>query len=203
MSGRLTLWFALLALPAVLLGVGMAPTTNAQITPYPVVLTMTGPERAVSGQEITYLVQYRLTDPDTIPSASIVINIPQNTTYVSSEVVAGGAGNFVGETDSFVRWASLGSAEETEGEVALTVRIDDALVGLVHGGCNIPGTETFNPESRCSLETQVFAPGTLPQTGGGGPAAGSGAPVALVVLGLTGAALIGAGAVTRRIRRAK
>ena len=178
--GRLILLAVLALLAAV---TGVPAVTHAQISPYPVGVTMTGPATAVSGQEITYLVQYRLTDTDTIPGTSIIINIPQNTAFVSSEVVSGPAGTFVGETDSFVRWADLGSAEETEGEVALTVRIGDTFVGLVHGRCNIPGTETFNPEFQCSLETQVFAPGTLPEAENacGGPRE----PSELAILGET------------------
>ena len=172
--------------------------THAQISPYPVVVTMTGPATAVSGQEITYLVQYRLTDPDTISGTDIVIDIPQNTTYVSSEVVSGPAGTFVGITaDSIVRWSFNTTAEETAGEVALTVRIGDAYVGLIHGRCFVPGTETFNPESRCSLETQVFAPGAFPEAGGGGPAAGPWLPAAPALLAFAGAALIFAGVTGR------
>ena len=177
------------ALALLLLGAGTVAVTHAQISPYPVVVTMTGPATAVPGQEITYLVQYRLADPDTIPGTSIVINIPQGTTFVSSEVVSGPAGTFVAETDRYVRWADFGIAGETEGEVALIVRIDNSLVGPIHGGCYIPGTETSNPESRCSLETQVLAPAALPEAGAGGRAAGLGLPVALALLAL---ALVGA-----------
>ena len=194
--GRLTLLAALALLLAAVMGV--TAVTHAQISPYPVVVTMTGPATAVSGQEITYRVHYRLTD---LLQAGFNITIPQNTTYVSSEVVSGPAGTFVGETVRYVRWGGLGNAEETEGEVALTVRISDTFVGLIYGGCDIPGTETFNPESRCSLETQVSAPGTLPQTGGGFPAAGSGLPVAPALLALAGAALILTGAAARHVRR--
>ena len=162
---------------------------------------MTGPPTAVSGEEITYLVKYSLTDPDTLSGTDIVIKIPQNTTFVSSEVVSGPAGTFVGETAGLVRWGFRGSAEETEGAVALTVRIDDTFVGPIYGWCYIPGTLTFNPESRGSMETQVFAPGTLPEAGGGAPAAAgtplvasdSSGPNYSAVAGAIAAATAGAG----------
>ena len=163
----------LLALPLAAL-MGATAVSHAQISPYPVVVTMTGPVTAVSGQEITYLVEYRLTDPGTVSSAGFAIVIPQDTTYVSSEVVSGPAGAFSGETADSVRWSFVGSGEETEGAVALTVRIGETFVGLIRAWCFVPGTETFNPESRCSIETEVFAVGALPEAGAGAPAAGSG-----------------------------
>ena len=163
----------LLALPLAAL-MGATAVSHAQITPWPVIVTIAGPATAVSGQEITYLVKYSLTDPETVSGTGILINIPADTTYVSSEVVSGPAGRFVGETAAFVRWSFTASAEETEGEVALTVRIRDTFVGLIHGGCGIPGTLTFNPETRCSTETEVFAVGTLPEAGAGAPIARSG-----------------------------
>ena len=120
------------------------------------------------------------------------------TPHVSSEVVSGPAGTFVGETARLVRWGFRGSAEETAGAVALTVRIDDTFVGLIRAWCFIPGTETSNPESRCSMETEVFAMGTLPEAGAGATTARSGPPVAPALLALACAALIGAGAAVRR-----
>lgn len=198
MGGRLTLRLALLALSALLVGAGMAALTHAQITPWPVTLTMTGPATAVSGQEITYRVRYRLTDPATISQTGFEIGIPRNSTYVSSQVVSGPAGRVLRLEETFVEWGALGNAEETEGDVELTVKIDADFVGSISTRAIEPGTLTAISNA---VETQVFAPGALPQMGRGGPAAGSGRAIALVALGLTGAALIGAGAVMRHIRR--
>ena len=192
----------LLALPLAAF-LGATAVSHAQISPYPVVVIITGPVTAVSGQEITYLVEYRLTDPDTVPSAGFSIVIPQDTTYVSGKVVSGPAGAFSGETAGSVRWGFIGSGEETEGAVALTVRIDNTFVGLIQAWCFIPGTETSNPQSRCSMETEVFAVGALPEAGAGATAPGSGRPVAPALLALAGAALVFAGAAVRRQRRAR
>ncbi len=73
---------AVLPLLLALLGALMGATavSHAQISPYPVVVTMTGPATAVSGQEITYLVEYSLTDIDAISGTSISIVIPRDTT---------------------------------------------------------------------------------------------------------------------------
>ena len=177
---------------------GATAVSHAQISPYPVVVTMTGPATAVSGQEITYLVKYSLTDPETVSSTGFSLVIPRDTTFVSSEVVSGPAGAFSGEMAGSVRWSFVGSGEETEGELALTVRIDETFVGLIHGSCFIPGTETFNPESRCSIETEVFAVGALPEAGAGAPAAGFGIPVAPALPALAGAALLCASAAIHR-----
>ena len=190
-----------LALLAVLLlGAGTVAVTHAQITPWPVTLAMTGPATAVSGQEITYAVHYQLTDPATISSTDIVIRIPQDAAYLSSQVVSGPAGILLGQTERFVRWGGLGSAEETEGEVELVVRIDADFVGSIFADAYVPGTETSGSNV---VETQVFAPATLPETGGGGPPPGSRPPVAPALFALVGAALICAGATARRGRSAR
>lgn len=153
---------------------------QAQITPYPVVLTMTGPATAFSGEEITYTVRYRLTDPATIPSTDIVVDIPRGARYVSSRVISGPPGVLVvAPGERHARWAGLGSAKETEGAVQVSVRIDEGFLGTTSSSCYVPGTQTSNPESRCHVETQVFAQATLPETGSDGRSA---APVRSLVL---------------------
>lgn len=197
------LWALLMALATAATS-GMVAVTHAQITPWPVVLTMTGPATAVSGQEITYRVHYRLTDPATISQAAFRIVTPENTTYVSTQVVSGPAGLLAAQEERFVLWGGLGNTQETEGDVELTVKVDADYVGLVYGECYIPGTETGNPESQCSLETEVSAPGAAPEEGDdGGSAAEAWLYAGLVVLGLVGAASIGVVAVRHRMKGAR
>lgn len=176
---------------------------DAQITPYPVILTLSGPATAVSGQEITYTVHYRLTDPETVPGASIMFTIPEHTTYVSTYVVSGPEGSVLEPRNSRSGEWSVGSPEEPEGAVAFTVRINDDFVGMMTAAVRIRGTETFNPESTYSAETQVFAPGTLPETGTGGSATGDSPLMALLLLAFVGAALVSAGAATRYVGRCR
>ena len=181
---------------------GTMGVARAQITPWPVRLTMTGPATAVSGQEVSYRVDYQLLDPVTVSQTSFQISIPRNTTYVSSEVVSGPEGILSRlEEGFFVGWAGLGNAEETEGAVEITVNIDPEFVGVIATQALEPGT--FTAVSNI-VETQVFAPGMLPEAGGGGAVAGSGLRVApaLLALSLVGAALLCAGAATRIMRRA-
>ena len=189
----------LLALPLAAL-MGATAVSYAQITPWPVTLTITGPATAVSGQEITYRVHYRLTDPSIVSQTGFLFYIPQNTTYVSSQVVSGPSGVILRLTDRFVEWGSLGNAEETDGEVELTVKIDADFVGSTATQADEPGTLTAASDV---LETQVLAPGRLPEAGGGAPAAGSGRPLAAALLALAGASLVCAGAAIRGQRRAR
>jgi hypothetical protein len=181
---------------------GMPPLTHAQTTPFPTVLTMSGPATAVSGQEITYRVHYRLTDPATIPQAAFHIIIPQNTTYVSSQVVSGPPGILDGHTEAFVRWGGLGNVQEPEGDVELTGTVGAGFVGQLTGGCYVPGTETGNPESRCSLETQVSALSTAAEEDDDSGSAARWLYVSLVVLGLVAAGIGGVVLVRRISRRA-
>lgn len=199
---RRTLLVFVLTLPAVLallLAALMSAraAAHAQVTPFPVTLTMTGPTMAVSGEEVTYRVHYQLTD---LSSTDIVIGITQGATYVSTQVTSGPAGLLAEQTERRVRWSGLGSPEETEGEVELIVKIDANFVGSIFANAYVPGTETT--ESNV-VETQVLQPGRLPETGGGGPAPGSGPLVVPALFALVGAALIRAGAATRRMRRAR
>lgn len=157
----------LLALPLAAL-MGTTAVSHAQVPPRPVTLTMTGPVKAVAGQEISYRVHYHLEDP--ISPIGFQLNIPRNTTYVSSEVVSGPAGVLLRLTEDFVEWGSLGNAEETEGEVELTVKIDPDFVGSLFASAGEPGPEA--PFSDV-LEIQVFAPGTLPESTGGGTITGT------------------------------
>lgn len=187
-------------LVVLLLGVGTAAVTHAQITPWPVVLTMTGPSTAVSGQEVTYRVHYRLTDPAVISQTSFQIDIPRNTAYVSSQVVLGPAGLLTRVEETFVEWGGLGNAEETEGAVEMTVRIDPDFVGSIGTQADERGTETAHSNI---VETQVFARSMLPETGGGGGAAGPVPLVAPALIALVGAALVCAGAAGRYGRGAR
>jgi hypothetical protein len=80
------------------------------------------------------------------------------------------------------------------------VKIDADFVGSTATQAVEPGTDTAATKV---LETQVFAPGTLPEAGSGAPAAGSGPPVAPALVALAGAALVCAGAAIHRQRRAR
>ena len=157
----------LLALPLAAL-LGATAVSHALIPPKPVTLTMTGPVKAISGQEISYRLHYHLEDP--ISPIGFQFNIPRNTTYVSSEVVSGPAGVLLRSTEEFVEWGSLGNAEETEGEVELTVKIDADFVGRIFASAGEPGPK--DPFSDV-LETEVVAPGTLPESTGGGTLTGT------------------------------
>jgi hypothetical protein len=177
-------------LVAVLLAVGLsgpARIDRAQNTPasYPVVVTMDGPGTAVSGEEVTYVIRYRYLAP-TLAGGDVIVAMPRHATFVSSQVISGPAAHLPsGAQGGVLRW-SLGTPEQPEGAVALTVRIDDSFVGLTGSACYIPGTETNNPEDRCSVDTQVYAPGTLP-TAGAGPIgdSGLGSMALLAALGAT------------------
>ncbi len=188
----------------ILAGVGFSllgpmGVAQAQVTPWPVTLTMTGPSTAVSGQEITYRVDYQLLDPAYVSQTGFLFDFPENTTYVSSEIVSGPEGILLRlEKGFFVEWGGLGNAEETEGTVEITLKIDSEFVGSFATRALEPGTETAFSNI---VETQVFAPGTLPEAGDGGYVAGSGSPVASGLLALVGAALLCAGASIGLMRR--
>ncbi len=159
----------LAALALLLAAVMGAPAvTHAQISLKPVTLTMTGTVKAVSGQEVSYRVHYHLADP--ISPTGFQFNIPRNTTYVSSSVVSGPPGVLLRVTEEFVEWDNLGNAEETEGEVELTVKIDAEFVGSIGASAGEPGPE--DPFSN-GVGTEVFAPGMLPQWPGGGALTGT------------------------------
>lgn len=158
---RRLLVLAGIALPLAAL-LGATAVSHAQITPSLVTLTMTGPVKAISGQEISYRVHYHLEDP--ISPTGFQFNIPRNTTFVSSEVVSGPPGVLLRVTEEFVEWGSLGNAEETEGEIELTVKIDADFVGSIATQADEPATLTAASDV---LETEVFAPGALPAAGAG------------------------------------
>ncbi len=164
--GRLTQAAALVLLLATIMGV--TAVTHAQIPPKPVTLTMTGTVKAISGQEVSYRVHYHLEDP--ISPTGFQFNIPRNTTYLSSSVVSGPPGVLLRITEEFVEWDNLGNAEETEGEVELTVKIDAEFVGSIGASAGEPGPE--DPFSN-GVGTEVFAPGTLPESVGGGALTGT------------------------------
>lgn len=174
---------------------GWATNVHAQKTPsnYPVVVVMDGPTSAVSSEEITYTLRYRILDP-ALAGSGVRIIIPLHVTFLSNHVVAGPPARLPsGPHGDTLEWSGLGTHEEPEGAVELTLRIDDSYVGPIRVGCSIPGTETGNPEDRCSITTQVYAPGTLPVGGSGPSANGLGAYVWL--LALIGGALLAGGAV--------
>ena len=202
LSLRTGLLLLALALAALL---GTTAVRHAQITPWPVTLTITGPATAVSGEEISYRVHYRLTDPTTTAQTGFLFYIPGNTTYVSSEVVSGPAGVILRRMERFVQWGSLGNAVETEGEVELIVKIDGDFVGSIETQAVEPGTETAFSKM---LETQVFAAGTQSEAGGSATTDGSGFPVGTTLLALAAAALAAAafffaGTAIRRRRRGR
>ncbi|MCH8008290.1 MAG: hypothetical protein IIC91_05440 [Chloroflexi bacterium] len=192
-----------LAVLAVLAGAGislLAPSSaaQAQTTPWPVTLTLTGPPTALSGQEVTYRVEYRLLDPATVSQTGFLFDFPENTTYVSSGVVSGPEGILLRlEEGFFVQWGGLGNAEEHEGAVEITVRIDPEFVGAFAAQALEPGT--FTAFSNV-VETQVFAPGALPHAGEGWRS-GSQMRVGIALMAGVGVVLLCIGATARMIRR--
>ena len=188
----------LVFLALLLLIAGTMGVAQAQVTPYPVTLTMSGPATAISGQEITYRLRYQLTDPSTLSRTAIVISFSQRATFVSTQVISGTPGVLRPHSENFFRWSDLGNSTQTEGEIEMVVRIDADFRGSVFSGARVPGTMTTSSNT---VETQVFAPGMLPEAGGGGPVGGSGSPVAAGLLALVGAALLGAAASIRLMRR--
>ena len=189
---------------AVLIAAGAAVSLSAAIrpaqaqeTPYPVTLIMSGPSVAVQGQEITYRLSYEFTDPATIPSAWIVIRMTPGAEYLSARVISGPPGRrLFEETKSSYRWG-VHAADGTEGEIEIVARIDPGSSGSIISDAYLVGTGTTSSNV---VETHVFAPGTLPQAGSGG-AINSGSGVALLLFALIGAALLCAGAVTRMTAR--
>lgn len=99
------------------------------------------------------------------------------------------------EEGFFVEWGGLGNAVEPEGAVEITLKIDTEFVGSFGTQALEPGTETAFSNI---VETQVFAPGMLPQAGGGAPVAGShvGAGIAfgIVLMTAVGAVFLSVGA---------
>ena len=188
---------ALAVLALLLLGAVTTGDAFAQDNSYPVTLTMSGPSTAESGQEVTYRLRYQLTDPATKPKTAIVISFTQDATYVLTQVISGTPGVLRPHSETFWRWSDLGNSMETMGEIEMVVRIDADFRVSVFSSAYVPGTNTTSSNV---VETQVFAPGTLPQAGSGG-AINSGSPVASGLLALVGAALVCAGAATLMIRR--
>ena len=177
---------------------GTMGAAQAQTTPWPVTLTLTGPPTAFSGQEVTYRVEYLLLDPATVSQTGFLFDFPENTTYVSSGVVSGPEGTLLRlEEGFFVQWGGLGNAEEPEGAVEITVRIDPEFVGVISAQALEPGTETSFSNV---VETQVFAPGTLPHTGEGWRS-GSQMRVGIALMAGVGVVLLCIGATARMIRR--
>ena len=189
----------LVFLALLLLIAGTMGVAQAQVTPYPVTLTMSGPATAISGQEITYRLRYQLTDPSTLSRTAIVISFSQRATFVSTQVISGTPGVLRPHSENFFRWSDLGSTTETAGEIEMVVRTDGDFRGTVSSGASVPGTTTTASNI---VETQVFAPGAMPNVGGG-PEARSRlrSDPALLALSLAGAALLCAGAGTRIMRR--
>ena len=200
MSGRHVLFAFVLFVGLFLGSTATMRPAQAQSDPFPVTLIMTGPAVAVAGQEITYLLHYELTDPETLSRTAIVISFSQGATFVSTQVISGTSTVMRPHHDRSFRWYGLGTSTETEGEIEMVVRVDDDNSGTIFSWAHVPGTQTTSSNS---VETQVFAPGTLPDAGGGGTAAGSGssASPALLALAVMGAALFCAGAATRLTRK--
>ena len=190
--------FSFLILALLLLTAGTNGIAQAQVTPYPVTLTMSGPATAISGQEITYRLRYQLTDPSTLSRTAIVISFSQRATFVSTQVISGTPGVLRPHSENFFRWSDLGNSTQTEGEIEMVVRIDADFRGSISSRAYVPGTETASSNI---AETQVFAPGMLPEAGGGGALVGPGLPVASGLLAFVGVALVCAGAAARIMRR--
>lgn len=200
MHGRI---FLVLTVVAVIAGAGinlsttMRPT-QAQTDPFPVVLTMTGPAAAVAGQEVTYLVQYELTDPVTKPSTAIVISFTQGATFVSTQVTSGTPGVLGQHGERDFRWSDLGNSTAADGEIEMVFRIDADFRGSVFSNAHVPGTETTSSNI---VETQVFEQGLLPAAGGGTLGGGFLSDVTLALLTLAGLVLLCTGAAAHLMRR--
>ncbi len=170
-------------------------TIGAQ-TPGPVelsVLTTAGPDTAVSGQEITYMIHYRLASPPVFSSATVAVEIPRFTTYVSTRTVLGTPGVLSlpsGGPAFVVRWGGLGSTEEPEGSLELVVRINGGYAGTIVASAYVPGMTGATVSN--VVRTQVHAPGTLPVSGSGPSRRDFGGYI--TALALLGGALLAAGA---------
>ncbi len=188
---RLIVVLALLLLGAVAVG-----DASAQENSYPVTLTMTGPSTAEPGQEIAYRVRYELTDPATMPGTAVGISFSRNATFVSTQIISGTDGVLGRHSDRAWRWSDLGNSIETMGEIEMVVRINDDFRGSISARAHVPGTNTTSSNV---VETQVFAPGTLPNTGQGQPTGPRGFNWLAVVVATSGALLlVGAMATSRR-----
>ncbi len=196
--GLLIALAALAVLAAVVVSLlGTMRPAQAQDSPYPVTLTMTGPTMAVAGQEVTYVLRYQLIDPATTPKTAIVISFTQGATYVSTQVISGTPGVLGHHGERNHRWSDLGSSAETEGEIEMVVRMDADFRGSVFSFAHIPGTETTSSNA---VETQVFAQGMLPQAGSGATSAS--APLMILALILSGAVILTIGTIATLARRA-
>ena len=200
-TAALVLLLSVIAVDAALLvGTRPAAVIQAQTTPYPVVLTMTGPATATSGQEVTYIVHYRLTDLLARSQTGFRIRIPRHTTFVSTQVVAGPPGVLAHQDENDVVWGGLGQADAPEGDVELVVRIDGDFVGSIYGEAYVPGTETTESNA---VETEVFAQGALPEMGGGSGEGHSDFSLVVALVAILGAVLIAAGAASRNVGRVR
>ena len=197
-SGLIVVLALLLVGAAVSLSAAISPA-QAQETPYPVTLIMSGPSVAVQGQEVTFRLSYELTDPATIPSAWIVMIMTPGAEYLSARVIAGPDGvSLLEESKRAYRWA-VHSDDGTEGEIELVARIDPEFSGSIFSNAYLTGTGTTSSNA---VETQIFAPGTLPQAGSGG-GTGADSVAVLGLLALLGAALICAGASIHLMSRSR
>jgi hypothetical protein len=176
---------------------GGAATAHAQFAPhnYPLITIMTGPTVATSGERLTYTLHYQLVQPTERSADSVSLVIPLNTTLVSSRLTSGiPTGRPEPSLDSdgrTIEWIVRGSPEQPAGTIDMVVQIDSSFVGLLGtGGCFKRGTEVDNPADDCHVHTQVYAPGTLPLTGGGPD---NPVPAYATLLGLFGAMLLAAG----------
>ncbi len=141
---------------------------QAQDEPFPVVMTLTGPASAVSGQAISYQVHYLRTDPGPRGAAQFVFWVPRNTEYISSEVLSGPGGTpRIEPEDGLARRVSWNLDGADEGVVEITVRVDSAFVGELSTSIYTRGTIPFHPASTYEATTTVHVPGTLPSTGHG------------------------------------
>jgi len=159
-----------------LAGLVCGRVSYAQVTAFPVELTMSGPATAVSGDELAYRVHYRLTDTSALRETDIAITIPLHTTLVSNRVISGTPGLLV-QTAPVVRWSALGSVEQPEGEIEMRVKVDPDFVGTLETDAYVPGTMT---RASNLVSTEVLAP-SMQESACGGPRS----PEEIAVIGET------------------
>ncbi len=163
---------------------------QAQDEQIPIIVTLTGPASAVSGQAVSYQVHYLRTDAGPRGAAQFVFWVPRNTEYISGEVLSGPEGTpRIQLADGSALSISWNLGRANEGVVEVTLRIDDAFVGELSPSIYTRGTIPFHPASTYEVNTRVYFPGTLPNTGRGMTQERGLIPVS-VLLSLLGVALL-------------
>ena len=139
---------------------------RAQVEHIPVIVTLTGPASAVSGQAVSYQVHYLRTDGRPRGAAQFVFWVPRNTEYITSEILSGPEGTpRIEPEDGLARRVSWNLGGADEGVIEITVRVASAFVGELSPSIYTRGTIPFHPASTYEVNTRVYLPGTLPNTG--------------------------------------